>query len=292
MDKIGIIIVTYNRCAILKECLDKIGKQTYPEYEIILVDNHSTDETEAYIKSINLSKEKIHYYRLEKNYGGAGGFNFGLKKAIEKGYDYFWLMDDDVICENDSLKELLKVSDRMKPYGYLAGNVLWTDRKACKMNIPLFSLQEEKGYRRVQKSTFVSLFLPRETVEKVGYPIKDFFIWGDDQEYTKRISRIMKCYFVPESIVIHKTKNNNGSNIVHDDTARIGRYFYKYRNEFYISRKTGVLSCLFYFYRIMKDIVFVFFLSNQKKNRISVILSGMKKGLYFNPQIENVKERK
>ena len=148
MDKIGIIIVTYNRCAILKECLEKIGKQTYPGYEIILVDNHSTDETEAYIKSINLSKEKIHYYRLEKNYGGAGGFNFGLKKAIEKGYDYFWLMDDDVICENDSLKELLKVSDKIKPYGYLAGNVLWTDREVCRMNA-FFAT----GGKRVPKGT-------------------------------------------------------------------------------------------------------------------------------------------
>lgn len=52
-------------------------------------------------------------------------------------------------------------------------------------------------------ASFVSLFLRTETVRRYGLPIAEFFIWSDDWEYTRRISRAQPCYVVPASRVVH-----------------------------------------------------------------------------------------
>ena len=74
-----------------------------------------------------------------------------------------------------------------------------------------------------------------------GLPIKEFFIWGDDVEYTRRIALREPSYLVEDSQVLHDTKNNVGSNIVYDD-ERIDRYRYAYRNEMYIARRMEAKS--------------------------------------------------
>ena len=69
---------------------------------------------------------------------------------------------------------------------------------------------------------------------------KEFFIWTDDWEYTRRISRKYKCYVVTDSEVIHKTKSNIGANIAIDSEDRIERYRYAYRNEMYLYKREGL----------------------------------------------------
>ncbi len=77
----------------------------------------------------------------------------------------------------------------------------------------------------VDSATFVSLLFTRVAVENKGLPVKEYFIWGDDKEYTLRISETYPCYHVKESVAIHKMKTNAGSNIVIDDIERVPRYF-------------------------------------------------------------------
>ena len=103
---------------------------------------------------------------------------------------------------------------------------LWTDGRECRMNRPKVkkSFYEHiellrEGVLQAEQATFVSLFLKNETVREVGLPIAEYFIWGDDIEYTRRIAvrRNYPCYIVGQSQVIHAMKNNNGSNLALDD---------------------------------------------------------------------------
>ena len=89
-------------------------------------------------------------------------------------------------------------------------------------------------------ATFVSLLLPVRVVREVGLPISAFFIWADDLEYTRRISRKYLCYVVPESVVEHRCPTNNGGNISTDTEDRIDRYRYAYRTEVYLYRREGL----------------------------------------------------
>ena len=110
MDKrVAAIVVTYNRKALLQECLEAIFSQTYPVRKVIIVDNASTDGTRDLLDQRGFLKDQRVLYKLmERNTGGAGGFCDGLKIARDMPFDWFWIMDDDTIPAEDCLEELLK----------------------------------------------------------------------------------------------------------------------------------------------------------------------------------------
>lgn len=101
---VGIVVVTYNRLSLLKECIDALRHQTYKNFRIVIVNNGSTDGT---CEWLSLQNDLI--VISQENSGGAGGFYTGLKYVAEHAYDYCWFMDDDVICNVDALQELLWV---------------------------------------------------------------------------------------------------------------------------------------------------------------------------------------
>ena len=87
-------------------------------------------------------------------------------------------------------------------------------------------------------ASFVSLFIKASVIKQLGLPIKEFFIWTDDWEYTRRISRKYNCYLVNKSVVTHKSKSNMGADIINDSEDRLDRYKYIYRMMYiYIEEK-------------------------------------------------------
>ncbi len=286
----GIVVVTYNRKILLKECIEALKKQSEKDCFVLVVDNCSTDGTYDYIKDL-VDNEYVYYTCTNKNIGGAGGFNFGMKKAMEYSPKYLWLMDDDCIVQHDSLKNLLDFAKTKNDnFGFLSSVVRWKDNDICKMNIQKTSLKDKVTNfdidQKIKFATFVSFFVRTDVVKEVGLPIKEFFIWGDDLEYSSRVSNKYPSYLVSSSVVIHKSKSNVGSSIV-DDKDNLGRYFYAYRNEQYLYKKMGLKARAFYFlkkklhiYRILKSNV------EEKKERINIIKTASKEGKKFNPKIE------
>ena len=106
MNKYVEVIVTYNRKKLLKENIEALLNQTFKDHDILIVDNNSNDGTKEMVAEIQ--DNRIKYYNTGKNLGGAGGFAFGLRKAIELGYLYAWIMDDDSIPTPTALENLLK----------------------------------------------------------------------------------------------------------------------------------------------------------------------------------------
>jgi GT2 family glycosyltransferase len=99
------VVVAFNRKKLLTECLDGLLRQSLPLDAIYVVDNASTDGTDAYLqKNGYLDEPQIRYIRLPVNSGGAGGFYHGVRVAFEAGYDWIWLMDDDTEPEANALK--------------------------------------------------------------------------------------------------------------------------------------------------------------------------------------------
>ena len=110
MKKIVAVVVTFNRIADLKECLKALHNQSYKDFDIVVVNNGSTDGTRDYLDSQS-DIITIH----QDNLGGAGGFYAGMKYMFENGYDWLWMMDDDGIPDENQLKELLKYGEIGNP---------------------------------------------------------------------------------------------------------------------------------------------------------------------------------
>ena len=127
----SIVIPTYNQSGFLKKTLLSLKKQTFKNFETIIVDNYSTDKTYEVIKNSGLN---CHYYKI-RNYGIiAKSRNFGLSKSKGKWIafldsDDYWAfeklsvvkdiikkIDPDVICNNEWVKKNFKI-DKINSYG-------------------------------------------------------------------------------------------------------------------------------------------------------------------------------
>lgn len=294
---VGIIVVTYNRKKLLKENLEALFCQTYDKYDIFVIDNNSNDGTKEYISEF-INDEKIRYINTGKNLGGAGGFSYGMKLVLKENYDYVWLMDDDTIPTKNALSSLVKKAKKINDnFSYIGSLVKWTNNELCIMNSQVISKNWYKDYDKlydglipINSSSFVSFFVNAKIANSVGIPIKEFFIYGDDWEYSERLNKKNKGYLDIDSIVIHKMSSNKDVSIVDIDDNRIDRCYYNYRNVFYIMKKYHskvrlTLFILKYFYTLFQ---ILFKAKSKKIKRIWTMTKGMFSGIFFNPKIEHI----
>lgn len=94
-----IVIVTYNRLELLKECLVHAINQTMAARKIIVVDNCSTDGTDAFLDEEFAKNDLVDIFHSEENLGGSWGFNKGLQLAMETDVDWIILIDDDAMLD-------------------------------------------------------------------------------------------------------------------------------------------------------------------------------------------------
>ena len=281
INRILAAIVTYDRRELLLECIEALRRQTCKDFDILVIDNASTDGTEEALRPL-IDDKTILYRRMKRNTGGAGGFNAAMRYAVMAGYDYVWVMDDDAEPQREALEEMVKVMHSIhRKWGFISGKAVWMDGSLCRMN-------KQKLIRGglCREATFVSMMLPVDVIKEAGLPVRDFFIWADDIEYSRRISERYPCFYAEKSIVKHKTPFNTGSDISADSIDRIERYRYAYRNEVYIAKKEGAVRSIYQLCRIIHHIFRVMIYSRSYRiHRISIILSGSLRGLRFDPVI-------
>ena len=284
------MVVTYNRLPLLRQCLAALTSQTALGLTIFLIDNASTDGTAEAVAAMTLPN--LVYRNTGKNLGGAGGFAYGVREAALAGYDALWLMDDDTLPTPTALAEFLQADrDLHGRYGWLSGRALAPDGTDQPMNLqrvtPYKDLPNFDGARiPVVMASFVSLFLRTETVRRYGLPIAEFFIWSDDWEYTRRISRAQPCYVIPASRVVHAMQNPGIVNIAADVPARWERYRYFYRNDVVLYRREGMRGWLWLLAKDAWHTVQVLRSPQGRKAwRIGIIWKGFFAGVRFAPEI-------
>lgn len=293
--RIAAVVVTYNRKELLCHCLQALDAQQNERLDILVFDNASTDGTEDAVRELNLPRVK--YQNTGRNLGGAGGFAFGVKAAAQAGYEYLWLMDDDTLPEPGALQAFLQAdADLQGEYGWLSSRALTPIGEDQPMN-----RQRKTPYRDIDgyeqplvpsvMASFVSLFIPLAVVRRFGLPIAEFFIWSDDWEYTRRISRSLPCYTVSGSRVVHAMQNSTVVNIAADSPNRWERYRYFYRNDVYLYRREGLVGWLWLLMKFSWHSVQVLGSSTGKRReRLGIIWKGFAAGIRFDPPIQKIED--
>lgn len=252
MDKIFAVVLSYKRKDLLKRCLEAISLQTRPCDGIIVVDNASHDGTEEMLQQLPLANLKV--FVLSRNTGASGGFSAGFRIAYQLGADFVWMMDDDVTPELHALEELTEAGKRLRaqnqPYSFLLSraytddglltNVPRIDERTNEIDYENWPALLDLGVIPVRPATFVSILVPRESLDRYGLPLAPMFMWGDDTEFTMRISQEVPGYLVPESKVTHSRRLNGTIDIRREtDPARIALHRHFIRNEFFVARRYG-----------------------------------------------------
>lgn len=256
-NRVVAIVVTYNRKNLLSECLNAIEAQTIAPSKVIVINNASTDGTEKmFERGGEFAGSNIYCVNMSKNTGGSGGFYEGLKRIMEEDADWAWIMDDDTIPTQNCLENLLIANDIVSGkkgdghVSFYASTVFGADGEF--MNVPSISKSKaENGYSdyyeflgdsllKIADATFVSLLISTDAIRMCGLPCKDYFIWGDDGEYTLRLTHYYgAAYMVGNSVAIHKrvgAKTLSIANFV--EPKRIKMYHYYIRN--------NIINILFY----------------------------------------------
>ncbi len=288
--RVTAVVVTYNRRESLLRCLAALERQAGTPPAILVVDNAGTDGTEQALLPLQAAG-RLRYHRTAENLGGAGGFQLGIRLAAEAGAQLLWLMDDDCLPEPGALQALLAAHDRLGgQYGFLSGMAYWRDGSPCRMNIQRTGLHRKLQDREsalvpVMMATFVSLLVPVERVRAVGLPLREFFIWADDLEYTRRLSRRYACYAVPASRVLHDMHSNGRVDIATDAPERLPRYACLYRNEVYLYRREGLRGWLYLLSRTALHLLRALRAPDGRR-RAGIVWRSFCAGLHFAPAVE------
>lgn len=298
MKQTAAVVVTYNRKDLLEKCIGCLLGQQGASCDVIVVDNASTDGTAAMIRE-RFDLPSVRYENTGANLGGAGGFQYGVKRAVQLGYEYVWIMDDDTLPEETALSELFKADQVLNgKWGFLSSAAYWVDGSVCKANRQKkneFTFVKDKDFEQklipIRFGSFVSLLVKSDVIKEVGLPIGEYFIWTDDYEFCGRISKRYPSYLVPTSRVIHAMKNHTKANAATDSLDRIDRYRCLFRNDVHCYRQFGSTGWM---YILLKDIYMIVKVLLQaedgKMYRIRTILQGFKEGLSFSPEIKTVDE--
>ena len=251
-ETIAAVVVTYNRKALLGQCLDALARQSHPLDAVFVIDNCSTDGTYDFLLDRNwiapVSEPQGHvreslkdvplagfegrcvtmrYVAMAENTGGAGGFHEGVRRAVEAGFDWVWLMDDDLLVTAKALEALVEKKQALtaaqdRPF-LLNSLVLAKDpgdgdalafplQELSKHGLPRLRVQhwrlsevsdklEEGLYRWA--CPFNGTFLPAAAIAQIGLPNKDFFIWGDERDFLWRAAKVLDMYTVVDSRAFH-----------------------------------------------------------------------------------------
>lgn len=206
----SIVIVTFNRPALLRRLLESITEMSPKPGCVVIVDNASADATQEVVASFrDRIGVRLLYRRLDKNTGGAGGFSEGMRIAYEIGSEWFWLMDDDVEVVSDGLARLGSWGSRFKVihgrrYDHDGSEHYWQYRVVEALCIPRLLPSPGFGgadHRPTNSGCFEGMFIHRDIVRKIGLPDPRFFIYWDDHLYGWLASRLTDAAFVDEFVL-------------------------------------------------------------------------------------------
>ena len=232
MEKVIAVVVTYNRQALLSECVAALRKQSRPLDAILIVNNGSTDNTEKW-----LQEQSDVYFVTQNNVGSSGGFSTGINWAYQKGYSWIWCMDDDGYPKEDALENLLAADDgnmRLMNCAVIDKE----DKRSFVWKTQQYKTLDEVDCKVIEGigHPFNGTLLHRRIIERVGVPKPKFFLWGDETEYYYRIVKTNNIPVCTVSNSIHYHPSTAFSVKQDWDYKSAWKMYFYVRNRFHVHK--------------------------------------------------------
>ena len=219
---VSVVVLTCNGLSHLEECLTSLLEQTWPEREIILVVNGSTDGSAGFVRE--RFGEAVRLIELGENIGYTGGNNAGLRAA--RG-EYLAVLNDDTRTDPRWLESMVEGLERRPDCGLAACKILSYREPEIIDNVGHLiyrdgtfrgrgRLERDRGqYDREEEVLAPSgcaLLVRKAALEKAGLFDEDFFIYGDDADLSLRVRLAgWKAVYLPRAVVYHKYSATTGA---------------------------------------------------------------------------------
>jgi len=292
--KIAAAVVTYNRKEDLIKNINEILNQKLKIDKYYIIDNHGSDNTKDALEKKGILKNKIiNYVYLPENIGGSGGFYTALKMAYDDGYDYVCLMDDDGRPYNEkmmsSIVDIAKNKHKENELILLNSLVLSKDKYNLSFGLKdgiktLDDVNNAKNKENLIIDTinpFNGTLVSRELIDKIGFPNKDFFIKGDEQDFFVRALNVgAYVATVCDSLYFHPKLERKKIRILwktfYASSESPWKEYYRARNYTYMFKRDKKYQKAIN--QNIKQILWAVILNNKKWETIKMILKGWNDG--------------
>ena len=223
MPPVTLIIVAWNQLEKTLNCLKTVAVLDYPDFRVLLVDNGSEPPLAP---AISARFPNVTMLRLPANQGFAGGYNAGLRRALESDSRYFLLLNNDTLLRPDVLTKLVAEIERSADIGLVTAKIyyaadpqrIWT--VGANLNVFLDLKDGGAGQidtgqwddpRDIDFAPFCALLIRRDVIEEVGLLDETFFLYYEDMDYCRRAKaagwRVRLC---PAAHVLHDVSASSG----------------------------------------------------------------------------------
>jgi len=229
-DKVSIIMPVYNTEKYLEEAIKSVLGQSYSNFELIIVDDGSTDNSLNIIKEMANQDERIVVISLEENKGCAVARNEGLKRA--RG-EFITGMDSDDIMLRDAIKTRVEFLNSHPEVDLVFGKIHKViDREGNPIENAFFQeiqqfYSREKNNKFYEKVKKLELWIPNANVTSIlrrnllfqtGYYDENLLV-GADKDFFSRVFRRSNPAYVPEPVTLYRLHDSNLSGMVDKETG-------------------------------------------------------------------------
>jgi len=249
LPKVAIIILNWNGLKDTTECLNSLRSITYPNFRIILVDNHSQSDDADKLKK--LFGDFIDVVENPQNFGFAKGNNIGIKKALSENADFVLLLNNDTVVKPDFLEKLVETSQqnnagitapKILVYGTddissAGGTVKWFSRFIIRHDSSPDDTAAGHDFL-----TGCCLLVRKDVFEKIGFFDESFFLYYEDVDLCLRARKAGYTMAVNrQSVIWHKISQS-----VKPESETY--HYFTSRNKLLFTRKHGPLLAFLYQY--------------------------------------------
>ncbi len=256
---VSIITINYNQLKVTCELLDSLRKLTYPDVEVIVVDNHSQENPRRLIEE---KYPEVKVIISDKNLGFAGGNNLGIEASRGK---YLLFLNNDTEVDAGFLEPLVSLFESTPKAGIASSKILYynsggTIQYAGSTRVDPFTgrsrrigyMEKDNGqHNRLQETDLAhgaAMMVPRCVINEVGMMPAFFFLYYEEVDWCESIKKAgYKVYFVPDSKVYHKESMSIGKrSTLKTYYMTRNRLLYMRRNTSGFKKMTWMLFFLFF----------------------------------------------
>jgi len=295
--KVSIILLNYNGYNDTIEAVESLEKIKYNNYEIIIVDNESTNDSYEILKSKLNKKHTL--IKSGKNGGFAYGNNVGIKHALEGGAEYILLINNDTEVEPEFLNYLVESLEEDEKVGLSTGLILnyYNKEKVWyaggEINWDKFygyHIDEGKNIKHIiMKEKFITfatgclMLIKSSVLKEIGFLPEEYFMYYEDVDFCAKLQKSgYSIRYNPKSIIYHKISAASGEEespfAVEWNTRNRLRFMKKYKSKV---SKTKYYKSLIYFY-VTRIIKIINYLLKRRRDKIRALIKGLSKNALEN----------